>query len=70
MTYVVWEIRGQKHGVCSCGCPCEFNAGPTRGDCRGPEAQRIVGGLADFARRNCHAALWDAHFGPSGLIAS
>lgn len=43
MAYVDWEIRGPKIGVCSCdyGCPCEFNARPTRGFCQGLEVQRI-----------------------------
>jgi hypothetical protein len=43
MAYVDWMIRGPKIGACSCsyGCPCEFNALPTNGDCEGLEAQRI-----------------------------
>ena len=32
-----WEIRGREFGNCNCdyGCPCQFNALPTHGDCRG-----------------------------------
>jgi hypothetical protein len=43
MAYVDWMIKGPKIGACSCsyGCPCEFNARPTNGDCEGIEAQRI-----------------------------
>ncbi len=43
MAYVDWMIKGPKLGSCSCsyGCPCEFNARPTNGDCEGIEAQRI-----------------------------
>lgn len=43
MTYVDWMIRGPKIAACSCsyGCPCEFNARPTNGDCEGLEAHRI-----------------------------
>lgn len=46
MTYVDWEIRGPKIGVCSCdyGCPCEFNGKPTRGFCEGGEAHLIEKG--------------------------
>jgi hypothetical protein len=46
MTYVDWMIKGPKIGACNCsyGCPCEFNARPTNGDCEGIEAQRIDDG--------------------------
>ncbi len=31
-----WEIRGREFANCNCayGCPCQFNALPTHGDCR------------------------------------
>jgi hypothetical protein len=43
MAYVDWLIRGPKVGACNCdyGCPCEFNARPTYGECEGMEAMRI-----------------------------
>ena len=43
MAYVDWMIKGPKIGACSCsyGCPGEFNARPTNGDCEGLEAHRI-----------------------------
>lgn len=43
MAYVDWMIRGPKISACSCdyGCPCEFNAPPTRTPCEGLEAHRI-----------------------------
>lgn len=46
MAYVDWEIRGPKFGGCSCdyGCPCEFNAKPTRAFCEGLEAHLIETG--------------------------
>jgi hypothetical protein len=46
MTYVDWEIKGPKIGVCSCdyGCPCEFNGRPTQGFCEGAEAHLIEKG--------------------------
>jgi hypothetical protein len=32
-----WEIKGREFGNCNCsyGCPCQFNALPTHGYCRG-----------------------------------
>ena len=32
-----WEIKGCEFGNCNCsyGCPCQFNALPTHGHCRG-----------------------------------
>jgi hypothetical protein len=46
MAYVDWMIRGPKIGGCSCnyGCPCEFNARPTREPCEGMEAHLIERG--------------------------
>jgi hypothetical protein len=46
MAYVDWMIRGPKIGACSCsyGCPCEFNARPTRSPCEGMEAHLIEAG--------------------------
>jgi hypothetical protein len=31
-----WSIQGQGYANCNCayGCPCQFNALPTHGDCR------------------------------------
>ena len=33
---VDWELHGMEFGNCNCsyGCPCQFNALPTHGDCR------------------------------------
>lgn len=46
MAYVDWKIEGPKIGGCNCayGCPCEFNALPTRGSCEGLEAHLIERG--------------------------
>jgi hypothetical protein len=32
-----WEIKGREFGNCNCNysCPCQFNAPPTQGHCRG-----------------------------------
>jgi hypothetical protein len=43
MAYVDWMIKGPELGTCNCdwGCPCQFNALPTRGNCRAVVAVRI-----------------------------
>lgn len=47
-----WLIEGIEFGSCNCsyGCPCQFEAPPTHGHCRGFEVLRIdrghFGGLA------------------------
>lgn len=43
MTYVDWRIRGPEISNCNCdwGCPCQFNALPTHGDCRAMTAMHI-----------------------------
>ena len=46
MSYVDWMIRTKQLGTCSCdyGCPCEFNAPPTRVPCEGVMAMEITEG--------------------------
>jgi hypothetical protein len=46
MAYVDWMIRTKQIGTCSCdyGCPCEFNAPPTRVPCEGVMAMEITEG--------------------------
>lgn len=43
MAYVDWSIKGPEIASCNCawGCPCQFNALPTYGDCRATMAMRI-----------------------------
>ena len=43
MPYVDWRMRGLEITSCNCswGCPCQFNALPTFGDCRAVAAMRI-----------------------------
>ena len=43
MSYVDWEIEAQEVTACNCdfGCPCQFNAPPSHGDCRAAVAFRI-----------------------------
>jgi hypothetical protein len=46
MTFVDWRMRGPEIATCNCdwGCPCQFNALPTHGDCRAAVAMRIDSG--------------------------
>jgi len=52
MSYVDWMIRTRQIGTCSCdyGCPCEFNAPPTRLPCEGVMAMEITEGYFDKVR--------------------
>ncbi len=79
MAYVDWMIRGPKIGACSCsyGCPCEFNALPTHGDCEGLEAHRIdegwfgdvrLDGLVVGARFRWPGAVHQGHGTVQGFI--
>jgi hypothetical protein len=46
MANVDWSIQGHSIVNCNCdfGCPCQFNALPTHGDCRAMNAVRIEKG--------------------------
>jgi hypothetical protein len=46
LAYVDWRIRGPELSTCNCdwGCPCQFNARPTRGNCSAVVAMRIDDG--------------------------
>jgi len=46
MAYIDWMIRTKQIGTCSCdyGCPCEFNAPPTRAPCEGVMGLEITEG--------------------------
>jgi hypothetical protein len=52
MAYVDWMIRTKQIVTCSCdyGCPCEFNAPPTRTPCEGVMAMEITEGYFGRAR--------------------
>ena len=43
MAFVDWRIQGPEIASCNCdwGCPCQFNALPTRGHCSAMTAMRI-----------------------------
>jgi hypothetical protein len=52
MAYVDWMIKVKRLVACNCdyGCPCEFNAPPTNGDCEGLEAFEVTEGYFDSVR--------------------
>ncbi len=43
MTEAIWTIKGREFAHCNCsyGCPCQFNALPTHGDCHAVVAVEI-----------------------------
>lgn len=47
MANIDWMIRGPEMATCNCayGCPCQFNALPTNGNCRAAVAMRIDEGF-------------------------
>ena len=62
MPYVDWRIRGPEVLNCNCdwGCPCQFNALPTRGDCRAVAGMRIDEG--HFGDVDLSGLKWAAMF--------
>jgi len=62
MSYVDWQIHGPELTSCNCdfGCPCQFNALPTRGDCRAAVAGEIERG--HFGDVNLDGLRWAAMF--------
>jgi hypothetical protein len=62
-----WSIEGVEFGSCNCsyGCPCQFEADPTHGNCRGFEVVRIdPGHFGDVRLDGLNAALIYAWPGP------
>jgi hypothetical protein len=55
-----WMIRGPEIASCNCdyGCPCQFNALPTHGDCRAAVAMRIDEG--HFGKVKLNGLHWAA----------
>lgn len=62
-----WYVEGISFGNCNCayGCPCQFEALPTTGNCRGFEVMRIdKGHFADVALAGLKYAVLYAWPGP------
>ncbi len=62
MSYVDWSIKGPEISTCNCdwGCPCQFNALPTHGDCRAAVAMRIDEG--HFGDVDLAGVIWAGAF--------
>lgn len=52
LTPVKWDLKGTAYIACNCdwGCPCNFNAPPTRGFCEGGWTWQIASGSVDDVR--------------------
>jgi hypothetical protein len=63
MAYVDWRIKGPQLSTCNCqvGCPCQFNALPTHGDCRAADPLAL-----DWT--SGHAHLCTMHMTPHGPV--
>ena len=68
MAFVDWSIRGPSITTCNCdwGCPCQFNALPTHGDCRAAVAMRVEDG--HFGDVSLAGTSWVGLFGWPGPI--
>ena len=64
MTMVEWNIRADEFGACNCayGCPCQFNALPTRGFCEGTVGYQIQNGRFGDVRLDGLTAALLVHF--------
>jgi|SRR5688572_169017 len=62
MSHVDWEMQGLEITTCNCdyGCPCQFNALPTRGNCRATVAMRVDRG--HFGDVKLDGTLWAGLF--------
>jgi len=68
MPLVEWRMRGPEIANCNCdwGCPCQFNALPTRGNCRAMTAMRIDEGY--FGDLDLSGLKWAGMFAWPGPI--
>lgn len=67
MSIVDWYVEGIEFSNCNCGfgCPCQFEALPTYGDCRGVEVIRIdKGHFGDVDLSGLNVAMLYAWPGP------
>jgi hypothetical protein len=55
-----WSMQGTLLGACSCdwGCPCSFDAPPTRGFCEGAYLWHIEEGEFGYVRLNGLTWAW------------
>ena len=63
-TKTKWNIEADYIQACNCdyGCPCEFSAPPTRGDCQGMGAWRIARGQCGDVKLDGLGLAFAAHW--------
>ena len=68
MSFIDWRMRGPELANCNCdwGCPCQFNALPTRGNCRAMTAMRVDQGY--FGDIDLSGTSWVGMFAWPGPI--
>lgn len=68
MSYIDWQMIGPEISTCNCdwGCPCQFNALPTHGNCRAGVAMRIDQG--HFGDVSLDGLCWAGMFAWPGAI--
>lgn len=68
MAYVDWRMQGTQvtNYNCATGCPCQFNALPTHGNCRAYAFYRIDKG--HFGKTRLDGTVWGAMFAWPGPI--
>jgi hypothetical protein len=68
MAEIEWSLRGPQYANCNCawGCPCQFNALPTYGDCHALVAMRIDRGR--FGETRLDGLCWAATYSWPGAI--
>ncbi len=68
MPMIDWMLRGPEIATCNCayGCPCQFNALPTHGDCKATVAMRIDQG--HFGKTKLDGLRWAGIFAWPGPI--
>ncbi len=58
-----WKLKGYLLGACSCdwGCPCSFDARPTRGFCEGGYTWHVTEGSFDRVKLDGFSFSWLGH---------
>jgi len=64
MAQADWRLEGEWIKNCNCafGCPCDFNARPTQGDCKGLLGMRIIKGYSADTRLDGLSFFVTVHF--------
>jgi hypothetical protein len=64
MAYADWRLEGEWMKNCSCafGCPCDFNARPTQGYCKGLAGMHITKGHFEGVRLDGLSFFMTVHF--------